>query len=123
MGEKVIVAGAKTFDDYTFLKQMLDDLLPEDIDEIVCGDAAGADTLGARYAEEHGIPVKHFPAEWEKYRKMGNANLAGPARNKQMAEHGTMLIAFYNGSTGTKNMIKQMKVQKKRYIIVPISRL
>ena len=54
------------------------------------------------------IPVKHFPADWDKHGKG-----AGHARNKQMAEYANGLIAFiYNNSKGTTNMIKQAKEKK-----------
>ena len=35
---------------------------------------------------------------------------AGPIRNKEMAQNGDFLVAFWDGkSKGTKNMIKTMK--------------
>ena len=37
--------------------------------EIVSGLAAGADSLGCLYAHERNLPVKHFPANWNKFGK------------------------------------------------------
>lgn len=69
--------------------------------ELISGGAPGADSLGERFATEMQFPVKLFPADWDTY---GTA--AGPIRNRQMAEHATHLIAFWDGiSHGTRNMI------------------
>lgn len=101
---RVIVAGSRDFCDYELMKSKLDKLLarydPQDL-TIVCGEARGADSLGKRYAEERGISVKSFPAEWERYGKS-----AGYKRNVQMAENADALVAFWDGkSRGTRHMI------------------
>ena len=101
---RVIIAGGRDFSDYELLKYKLDKLLarydPQDL-TIVCGEARGADSLGKRYAEERGISVNSFPAEWERYGKS-----AGYKRNVQMAENSDALVAFWDGkSRGTKHMI------------------
>ncbi len=98
----VIIAGTRTFDDYELLCQKCDVFFSRKRPtHIVCGEARGADTLGRRYAEEHGIPVLSFPADWKTYGKA-----AGFIRNKQMAERGDALVAFWDGrSRGTKSMI------------------
>ena len=85
--------------------------------EIVSGTAAGADTLGERYAQEKGYEVKKFPAQWDLYGKS-----AGYKRNQQMAEYADGLIAFWDGkSKGTKHMIDiankmGLKVRVIRYL-------
>ena len=69
--------------------------------EIVSGCARGADTLGKKYANDHNIPVKKFPAEWNKYGRS-----AGYIRNTEMADYADILVAFWDGkSLGTKHMI------------------
>lgn len=69
--------------------------------EIISGLAKGADTLGCRYAEEAGYPLRGFAAEWGKFGKS-----AGPIRNKLMAKNADALIAFWDGkSKGTMHMI------------------
>ena len=106
---RIITAGGRDFGDYRLLADTLDSLLTEletDDITIVSGGCRGADTLGERYASEHGIPIKVFPADWKTW---GRA--AGPIRNRQMAEfasagHG-ILIAFWDGkSRGTASMIR-----------------
>lgn len=105
---RIIVAGGRDFGDYRLLADTLDALLPnmgtKDI-TLVSGGCRGADALGERYADEHGIRVKRFPAEWKTY---GRA--AGPIRNRQMAEFSAevkgILLAFWDGqSRGTASMI------------------
>jgi hypothetical protein len=101
---KVIIAGTRTFTDYTYLKSKLDFLLAKkhpDID-VVSGCARGADTLGERYAREKGYSVKKFPANWDTYGKK-----AGYLRNKDMAEYASHAVIFWDGSSrGTKSMIE-----------------
>lgn len=106
---KLIVAGSRTFTDYTFLRDYLDRLLinvrKDSEIEIVSGHARGADSLGERYAQERGYALKIFPAEWDTYGK-----LAGFRRNTQMAEYADALVAFHDGeSRGTKHMIETMR--------------
>ena len=117
---RVIIAGSRGFKDYKLLKQKCDHILknyePKDI-EVVCGMCKGADLLGKRWADEKGIKVKKFPADWEnldvkplvvKTREDGtkyNA-VAGHNRNRQMAEYGTHLILFWDKqSSGSRDML------------------
>lgn len=115
---KVIIAGGRNFNDYNKLRESCDNILVNQKDvEIVSGTAAGADTLGERYAQEKGYEVKKFPAQWDLYGKS-----AGYKRNQQMAEYADGLIAFWDGkSKGTKHMIdiatnKGLKVRVIRYL-------
>lgn len=73
------------------------------ITEVVCGMARGVDLFGKSWAENHDIPVKKFPADWD---NLGKA--AGPIRNQQMAEYADALVAFrINNSRGTSDMIER----------------
>lgn len=101
---KVIIAGSRTFNNYDLLEKVLqeENLI---IEEIVCGGARGADTLGAEWAKKNGVPIKYFNAEWDIY---GRA--AGTIRNHQMGDYADYLIAFWDGkSRGTKDMIDYMQ--------------
>ena len=116
---KVIIAGTRDFNDYDFLKKNVDYFLQginpnnEEI-EIVSGNARGADKLGERYAKEHNLPVKLFPANWDKYGKQ-----AGYLRNQEMANYSDVLIAFWDEkSKGTKHMIDIAKKQGLTVIVV-----
>lgn len=69
---------------------------------IVSGTAKGADEFGERWAEEQGIEVLRFPADWKKHGKR-----AGPVRNREMAENAEGLVAVWDGeSRGTLHMIE-----------------
>ena len=108
---KLIVAGTRSFNDYTLLYRKVYSFLArrcwqvDCYEEIVSGGAPGADTLAVRYATEADMPFKVFPADWKKYGKS-----AGPRRNRQMAEYADAAIVFWDGeSRGTQNMIQQMR--------------
>ena len=112
---KVIVAGTRYFNNYDLMCKNLDYFLCnlEDI-EIVSGTARGADALGEQYANEHNLPIKQFPADWDKYGKR-----AGYLRNNQMADYADYLVAFWDGkSPGTKHMIQFMTDLKKPVYVV-----
>jgi hypothetical protein len=106
---RVIVAGSRTYTDYSRLCATLDHLLSLRTDEIIIisGCARGADTLGERYAAEHNHAVVRFPAQWELLGKR-----AGSARNQQMLDEGQAhaLVAFPLGaSIGTRDMIRRAR--------------
>lgn len=100
---KLIIAGSREFDNYSFLKEKIDFLLKNVVDdvEIVSGTARGADTLGERYARENNLYVKLFPAHWNEFGKS-----AGFIRNEEMAKYSDACVVFWmNNSKGTKHMI------------------
>ena len=121
---RIIVAGGRGFIDYALLSAILKDVLKrfegKDV-VIVSGGCRGADSLGERYAGEHGLQVVRFPAEWAVYGKA-----AGPIRNRKMVEYASeasgILVAFWDGeSRGTANIIrlaKQFGLQTKITIYV-----
>lgn len=99
---KLIIAGGRA---YTFTPQdfaRLDALLPE-VDEVVSGGATGADACGEMWAASHGIPVKCFPADWQKH---GRA--AGPIRNRTMSLYADAVVLF-PGGRGTADMARQAR--------------
>ena len=109
---KILVCGGRYFEFYGLLKVVLGKLIEKfhiDIStsEIISGHCQGADMLGEKYAEEYGISVKCFPADWEKYKRK-----AGPIRNKQMIDYindfeNKLVVAFTTADTvGTRNTIK-----------------
>jgi len=102
---KTIIAGGR---DYRFTKEdtlCLDDMA-DYITEVVCGMARGADTQGRLWAERMGIPVKEFPANWNRFGRG-----AGMIRNREMAEYADMVILF-DGGRGTQNMFDVATKQK-----------
>jgi hypothetical protein len=100
---RLIVAGSRDFNDYPLLCSKLDYLLQrQPYTIIVSGAARGADSLGERYAREHGLPIDQYPADWVNLGKR-----AGYVRNEQMAKVANACVCFWDGvSPGTKSMIK-----------------
>lgn len=124
---RVIIAGGRDFNDYELLHKEVYNILFKlnmrygnnlvayiNQFEIVSGHARGADIMGEKFADEYGIKLKIFPAEWDKYGKS-----AGYRRNAEMAKYAVegkekgvigVLIAFWDGkSKGTKSMIDLAK--------------
>jgi len=106
---KTIIAGSRSILGYDVVKGFIDSLDLE-ITEVVSGTAKGVDTLGEQYAKEYNIPIKRFPADWNKY---GNA--AGPIRNEQMidyvGEEGQVIIIWDGISRGTLSTIRLAKAK------------
>lgn len=111
---KVIIAGSRDFDDYQKLCKVCDHMLSQQAEvEIVSGAARGADLLGERYAKEKGHSIKQFIPDWT----IGKS--AGYLRNKDMAEYGDALIAFWDGkSKGTLHMINLAKERNLKVKVV-----
>lgn len=96
---KIAIVGSRSFDNYQFLKKILDWY---DIDVVVSGGAKGADRLAARYAVEKGIELKEFLPNWDLH---GRA--AGFIRNKDIVKYADEVIAFWDGkSKGTAHSIQ-----------------
>ena len=101
---KVIIAGSRNFSEYQLVAQAVQ-ASTFVISEVVSGTARGVDRLGQNFAFVHNIPVRRFPANWDKLGKS-----AGFLRNIQMAEYADALIAIWDGhSSGTKHMIAEAK--------------
>lgn len=110
---KLAIVGTRNFQDYDLLVRIVAKV-KSPIDEIVSGGARGADTLAERYAREHNIPMKVFPAKWDRYGKK-----AGYTRNKEIVDYCDGLIAFWDGySKGTKHSIDLCVETKKPYKVI-----
>lgn len=101
---KTIIAGMRYFTDYTQVRLAIEKS-GFIISEVVSGCALGVDRCGEAYSHAYHLPLKQFPADWDKY-----GVRAGPIRNQQMAQYADALVAVWDGeSKGTANMIKQAK--------------
>lgn len=99
---RVIIAGSRTANRDDVAEALVRCPFAPRIREVVSGTAAGADTHGEALAQQSGIPVKRFPADWARYGRR-----AGHLRNVQMAENADALIAVWDGkSPGTRDMIR-----------------
>lgn len=134
--KKVIIAGSRSFNDYTLLKTELDKLFSEPF-IVVSGGAKGADSLGEIYAQEKGYPIERYLAKWNdlsvkncviKHNSYGAYNaMAGHNRNQEMLnavlnnEDSGCVVAFWDGySKGTQNMIN---ISKKAGLFVNIVKI
>lgn len=104
---RILVCGDRNWTDKNLILDRLKEY-PKDV-VIIEGEARGADSLARKAAEELGLEVLAFPAQWAKF---GRA--AGPIRNTQMLDEGKPdeVLAFHDhivDSLGTANMLKQAR--------------
>lgn len=113
----VVIAGSRSFSDFTFLEYRCNEiLLPYKDITIISGGAKGADRLGELYAMEKGYNLIRRPALWQIY---GRA--AGHIRNEEMAKLCDLAILFWDGkSPGTHNMLKTCHALDKPVKVVSI---
>lgn len=111
---KLAVVGSRTVTNYEVVKQVLDGF--EGVTEVISGGAAGADSLGARWATEKGLKLTVFRPDWKRY---GRA--AGMIRNKNIIDTADEVVAFWDGqSKGTANSIERARKAGKPLTIVDI---
>lgn len=113
----LLVSGGRDFNNYKLLKDKLDYYLSQKSKEevvLLSGHAKGADTLAEYYANEQGVKIEIFPANWDEYGKS-----AGFIRNAEMVNKADALIAFWDGkSKGTKHAIDLARKKNIRVVIV-----
>ena len=61
---KVVIAGSRDITDYNTLLKAIKEC-PFNITEVISGCARGVDTLGENFAEEYGLKLHLFPADWK----------------------------------------------------------
>lgn len=114
---RLVVTGGRKFKDRKMIYMVLDAIHAKfPITKLREGCADGVDRICGQWAEEHGIEVERFPADWENLTAPGaviksgprgryNAN-AGKDRNKDMLkglDAGDSACVF-PGSSGTMHM-------------------
>jgi hypothetical protein len=102
---RVLICGSREWTDADLIRRELSAL--QGVEVVVEGEAPGADTLARQAAEQLGIPVLPFSADWDRH---GRA--AGPLRNQRMLDEGKpdLVLAFTDGlntSRGTANMVSR----------------
>ena len=115
---KTIIAGGRDYnltpEDYALLDKLLIEL---PITEVVSGCARGADACGETWAVTRKIPVKPFPADWDKH-----SRAAGPVRNSEMAEYAEACVLF-PGGRGTGDMLKKATAKGLKIIDLRVRRI
>lgn len=117
---RVVVFGGRNYAGRSTLYRALDAVhARRKITCIVEGEASGADRLAREWAEDRGVAVDPYPADWDnidrpgavvrrnKYGKLYDA-LAGHVRNEQMLREGRPQFAIgCPGGTGTADMTER----------------
>ena len=113
MGKRFIVCGGRKFDDAEAVHKALDRLHAKvGIDEIAEGGAPGADRHARKWAKARGIPVRTFPADWDKYGHHPGSK-AGPIRNAEMlAQFKPDGVVAFPGGVGTISMMAIARMAK-----------
>lgn len=107
MSATVAIVGSREFPDLDVVREYVR-RLPEEV-EVVSGGARGVDTAAEEEAHDRQMPVKVFPAEWDKHGKG-----AGFIRNRDIVKAADFVVAFWDGeSRGTRHTIREAVRQGK----------
>ena len=113
---KIAIVGGRDFNDYELLCMWactIDEFSPMP-HTIVSGGAKGADTLGAKFADDNKLSKEIFLPNWKELGKS-----AGFIRNQQIVDACDIVLAFWDGkSKGTKDTINRARIAKKPTILV-----
>lgn len=101
---RVLICGDREWTNWRLINDIVRECL-RPRDTIIEGCARGADRAAEDAGKRHNIPVKHFPANWNR-----DGKRAGPIRNALMLRIGQpdAVWAFHNdieNSKGTKHMV------------------
>lgn len=112
---RIVVSGSR---DYPNKEQVLDwlerNVSPFTNDTVVVGGARGVDRWAQTWAEDSGIPVDVYPAEWDRLGKV-----AGYVRNVEMIDGAQRVVCFWDGeSPGTKHAIDIALAKRKPLEVV-----
>jgi len=99
----LLIAGSRTFNDYELLKSKVEDSVElEEVTLVISGGANGADLLAEKFALEHDLEFRCYPADWDKYGKR-----AGFIRNSEMVSLSDIVLLFWDGkSKGTESTLQ-----------------
>lgn len=115
MVTRIAIGGSRYYTDYERFAAIVDqDLAELGLEEeviLLSGHARGVDTMVERYAQEHGLRVEIFQADWSLGR------VGGPLRNQRMVAAADYVIAFPGGGPGTRSLIS---LSRKKGILLRI---
>lgn len=115
---RVLVCGDRRWSHAGVLVGVLDRIHRErGIDVVIEGEARGADTMAAGWAENHGVRVEPYPASWARH---GRA--AGPIRNRRMLEEGRpeLVVAFHDDLARSKGTLSMVALARKAGVPVEV---
>ncbi len=101
---RTLVCGGRDFLDIQYVHDCLSELQQESpITVIITGSADGVDEFANIWANNNGIELIEFPAQWKLY-----GRLAGPIRNQHMIDFGHPdRVLTFPGGRGTSDMIRR----------------
>ena len=105
---KLLACGGRDYGDKEHVFESLDAVVAKlrergfDGFSLAHGGASGADVLAESWAEERGLEVKWYPADWSRGPR------AGPERNQRMLEeYGPTHVVAFPGGRGTVDMVRR----------------
>lgn len=102
---RVLVTGGRHYAGSDCVWAALDALKP---DEVIFGDAQGADALALAWCKKRKVPYQCFEADWTE-----QGPSAGPARNQRMIDMGKPdLVLAFPGHQGTHDCIRRAEFAK-----------
>lgn len=125
---KLAIIGSREFVDFARADKIFSFFFKNKVKLIISGGAQGADTIAEQLAEKYSIKKKIHEAKWNdfsepcktKFRHDGSKYnaLAGFKRNKFIVDDCDMVLAFWNGSSGTKDSLDYAAEIKKPVMII-----
>lgn len=107
---RIVITGSRSWTDENLIQETLAKLpLWAVIVHGLC--PKGADEIADRQARLLGLGVERYPADWQRYHRLGKKNPAGVIRNQEMLDSNPeLVIAFWDGqSPGTKHCIQEAR--------------
>lgn len=101
---RVLVCGGREFSDMLKMTSVLfRPVRDKEYTHLICGGAAGADSLAIKFAEICSIPITVYYANW-----LEQGKSAGPKRNQKMLDEGKPdLVIAFPGGRGTADMVRR----------------
>lgn len=111
----VIISTDRDFSNYELLKNKCDFYLKNRKSEgiTIISEDTGKPNLCDRYANERGLRIEKFKADWEKHGKK-----AGYIVNKKMTEIGNACIAFISSYGENKSVNYMISVARRDHLLV-----
>lgn len=110
---RVLVTGARDWDDRELLRSTLDGYRSE-MTELLEGCQRGADRMAEEWAKDRQVSLHHFPADWKRKHRA-----AGPIRNREMFRHPVdLVIAFHHDLGSSKGTADAVSIARHKGIPV-----
>lgn len=114
--KKLLICGDRNWKSKLIIKQYIEYFQPSLVIE---GECRGADIIAREVAKELNIPLKEFPANWNKHGKA-----AGPIRNREMLdEKPDLVLAFHSdieNSKGTADTLCEAEDRGITYALIGV---